>query len=168
MYNYILRIFLAVFVGAIIGYERERRNKPAGFITHTMVCMGACLVSVMQLMIFDNMTELAMNEPALREVIKIDTGRIIAQVISGVGFLGAGTIIQNQDKVSGITTAATLWVSACLGLIIGLGFYEIALASSVLAIFILVIMTKFERKYINQKRRIRIFRKRNYIRSVKK
>ena len=82
--------------------------------------------------------------------------------------MGAGTIIQNQDKVSGITTAATLWVSACLGLIIGLGFYEIALVSSVLAIFILVIMTKFERKYINQKRRIRIFRKRNYIRSVKK
>ena len=130
--------------------------------------MGACLVSVMQLMIFDDMTKLALSEPALREVIKIDTGRIIAQVISGVGFLGAGTIIQNQDKVSGITTAATLWVSACLGLIIGLGFYEIALVSSVLAIFILVIMTKFERKYINQKRRIRIFRKRNYIRSVKK
>ena len=168
MYNYILRIFLAVIVGAIIGYERERRNKPAGFITHTMVCMGACLVSVMQLMIFDNMIELARSEPALREVIKIDTGRIIAQVISGVGFLGAGTIIQNQDKVSGITTAATLWVSACLGRIIGLGFYEIALVSSVLAIFILVIMTKFERKYINQRRKIRIFRKRNYIHSIKK
>ena len=133
-----------------------------------MVCMGACLVSVMQLMIFDDMTKLALSEPALREVIKIDTGRIIAQVISGVGFLGAGTIIQNQDKVSGITTAATLWVSACLGLIIGLGFYEIALVSSVLAIFILVIMTKFERKYINQNRKIRIFRRKSYIRSIKK
>ena len=168
MYNYILRIFLAVFVGAVIGYERERRNKPAGFITHTMVCMGACLVSVMQLMIFDDMTKLALSEPALREVIKIDTGRIIAQVISGVGFLGAGTIIQNQDKVSGITTAATLWVSACLGLIIGLGFYEIAFVSSVLAIFILVIMTKFERKYINQNRKVKIFRKRKYIHSIKK
>ena len=133
-----------------------------------MVCMGACLVSVMQLMIFDNMTELAMNEPALRVVIIIGSGRIIAQVISGVGFLGAGTIIQNQDKVSGITTAATLWVSACLGLIIGLGFYEVALVSSFLAIFILVIMTKFERKYINQNRKIRIFRRKSYIRSIKK
>ena len=140
MFDYVLRLILAVVVGAIIGFEREKRNKPAGFITHTMVCMGACMVSIMQLMIFDNMIDLVKQDPSLKEVIKIDTGRIIAQVISGVGFLGAGTIIQNKDKVSGITTAATLWVSACIGLIIGLGFYTIALVSSFFFFFLLVFM----------------------------
>ena len=168
MYDYIIRLVLAVIVGAIIGFEREKKNKPAGFITHTMVCMGACMVSIMQMMIFHEMINLVRQDPSLKEVIKIDTGRIIAQVISGVGFLGAGTIIQNKDKVSGITTAATLWVSACIGLIIGLGFYYIALVSSFLAIFVLVIMTKFERKYINRNGRLKILRRRAYSIFLKK
>ena len=168
MFDYVLRLILAVVVGAIIGFEREKRNKPAGFITHTMVCMGACMVSIMQLMIFDNMIDLVKQDPSLKEVIKIDTGRIIAQVISGVGFLGAGTIIQNKDKVSGITTAATLWVSACIGLIIGLGFYTIALVSSFFAIFILVIMTKFERKYINKNEKVTMLRRKGRTTFLKK
>ena len=168
MFDYVLRLILAVVVGAIIGFEREKRNKPAGFITHTMVCMGACMVSIMQLMIFDNMIDLVKQDPSLKEVIKIDTGRIIAQVISGVGFLGAGTIIQNKDKVSGITTAATLWVSACIGLIIDLGFYTIALVSSFFAIFILVIMTKFERKYINKNEKVKMLRRKGRTTFLKK
>lgn len=168
MFDYVLRLVLAVVVGAIIGFEREKRNKPAGFITHIMVCMGACVVSIMQLMIFDNMIDLVKQDPSLKEVIKIDTGRIIAQVISGIGFLGAGTIIQNKDKVSGITTAATLWVSACIGLIIGLGFYIIALVSSFFAIFILVIMTNFERKYINKNEKVKMLRRRGSTKFLKK
>ena len=91
----ILRVIASVLVGAAIGYEREIKNKPAGFFTFTLVCMGSCLIAILQ----ENLNLSNGGEP----------GRIIAQVISGIGFLGAGTILHNRGNVVGISTAAMLW-----------------------------------------------------------
>src|SRR5690606_8186930 len=104
----ILRILAATIVGATIGYEREIKNKPAGFFTFTLVCVGSCLIAILQQNIY---LENPSSEP----------GRIIAQVISGIGFLGAGSIIHNRGNVKGLTTAAMLWLASALGLLIGTG-----------------------------------------------
>ncbi|HHX80836.1 MAG TPA: MgtC/SapB family protein [Acholeplasmataceae bacterium] len=110
LYEQILRVIASALVGAFIGYEREIKNKPAGFFTFTLVCMGSCLIAILQ----ENLTKTSGGEPA----------RIIAQVVSGVGFLGAGTILHNRGNVVGISTAAMLWLAAGLGLLIGTGGYN--------------------------------------------
>ncbi len=108
-----LRLLLAVFIGCVIGIERERKNRPAGMRTHVLVCVGASIIAIMEsLMIADTIT-LNMNNASTG--IAISYGRISAQVISGIGFLGAGTIFISQKKIAGLTTAASLWNVACLG-----------------------------------------------------
>ena len=98
---------LAVFIGCVIGIERERKNRPAGMRTHVLVCVGASIIAIMEsLMIADTIT-LNMNNASTG--IAISYGRISAQVISGIGFLGAGTIFISQKKIAGLTTAASLW-----------------------------------------------------------
>ncbi len=113
----ILRTFLAMLLGGILGYEREKRHRPAGFRTYLVVCLGSTLAMMVGLFI-SNTTGTS------------DAGRIPAQVISGIGFLGAGTIlVTRQNQVRGLTTAAGLWSVACLGLALGAGFYTGALVS---------------------------------------
>ncbi|GFI02521.1 protein SapB [Lachnospiraceae bacterium] len=111
----LLRTFLAMVLSGILGYEREKRHRPAGFRTYLVVCLGstlAMMVGIYLTTIFDS----------------IDAGRIPAQVISGIGFLGAGTIlVTRQNQVKGLTTAAGLWAVACMGLALGAGFYTGAL-----------------------------------------
>lgn len=125
LYEQVLRVFAAAIVGAAIGYEREMKNKPAGFYTFTLVCIGSCLIAILQENVSNNALELAKQYsdtyPAIIEVLSADRGRIIAQVVSGIGFLGAGTIIHNRGNVKGITTAAMLWLVSGLGLLIGTG-----------------------------------------------
>ena len=111
----VVRILLAAMIGCLIGLERERKNRPAGFRTYTLVSVGACLVMMTNQYIFSLYQS---GDPA----------RLGAQVISGVGFLGAGTIlITRNNQVRGLTTAAALWASACVGLALGTGFYAGAL-----------------------------------------
>ena len=111
----IIRILLAATIGCLIGLERERKNRPAGFRTYTLVSVGACLVMMTNQYMFNLYQS---GDPA----------RLGAQVISGVGFLGAGTIlITRNNQVRGLTTAAALWSSACVGLALGTGFYAGAL-----------------------------------------
>ncbi len=114
-----LQVLAAVIVGASVGYEREIKSKPAGFLTFTLVCVGSCLIAILQ----QNVTHTAttVEDSAFQAIVKVDQGRIIAQVVSGIGFLGAGTIIHTKASVKGITTAALLWVVAALGLLIGTG-----------------------------------------------
>lgn len=117
----ILRVLASAVCGAAIGFERELKRKPAGFLTFTLVCVGSCLIALLQLNVVNEGIKLVQGDPAMAEVVKADMGRIIAQVVSGIGFLGAGAIIHNRGSVTGITTAALLWLVSALGLIIGIG-----------------------------------------------
>lgn len=108
------RVILAMLMGGILGFERERKNRPAGFRTYMLVCLGAALVMITNQYIIENFNT-SNSDPA----------RLGAQVISGIGFLGAGTIIvTKRNQIKGLTTAAGLWAAACLGLAVGIGFYS--------------------------------------------
>ena len=116
------RLFMAVFLGTVIGIDRGMKRRVAGVKTHAVVCVGAALV-----MMTGQFIHLYMNGAGGG-----DTARLGAQVISGVGFLGAGTIIfTGQRRVSGLTTAASLWTSACIGLAVGIGFYSGAISATI-------------------------------------
>ena len=104
----LLRIVSAIIIGGIIGFEREKHNRPAGLRTHILVCLGACVITILESTIAVHMDSLAMSS----EHVSISLGRIAAQVVSGVGFLGAGTIVLSQRRISGLTTAASLWNAA--------------------------------------------------------
>ncbi|MDD3171862.1 MAG: MgtC/SapB family protein [Bacilli bacterium] len=131
----ILQVIGALIVGAAVGYEREIKNKPAGFFTFTLVCVGSCLIAILQKNLVNDTTAQILANPELANVLKVDQGRVIAQVVSGIGFLGAGTIIHNRGNVKGITTAAMLWLVSGLGLMIGTGGinnYIIAATTSII------------------------------------
>ena len=122
----ILRLTLATICGGVLGAERGRKRRPAGLRTHILVCIGAAMVMITS----QYMTDI------LR--ISTDASRMGAQVISGIGFLGAGTImVVGKNEVKGLTTAAGLWACACMGLAIGIGFYEGAIISCIFLTFIL-------------------------------
>lgn len=137
IFEQILQVIGALIIGAAIGYEREIKNKPAGFFTFTLVCVGSCLIAILQKNIVNETTKQILLNPELAVVLKVDQGRIIAQVVSGIGFLGAGTIIHNRGNVKGITTAAMLWLVAGLGLMIGTGGIDNYVIAGVTAIIIL-------------------------------
>ena len=137
-----LRLLLAVIFGGIVGIERERNNKPAGFRTYILVCFGAAIVSIVQDQLRINIFNLEKDFPDLTSFMKSDLGRLGAQVISGIGFLGAGSIIKEKGEVEGLTTAAGIWATGCVGLGIGWGFYNIAIIA---IIFMLIIMTALKK-----------------------
>jgi len=140
-----LRLLLAVVIGCTIGTERERKNRPAGMRTHVLVCVGACIIALMEsLMISDTIT-LNLNMNAQNTGIAISYGRISAQVVSGIGFLGAGTIFISQKKIAGLTTAASLWNVACLGLAVGMGYYIVAIAGCAIVIITLSLLQRVVR-----------------------
>lgn len=123
-----VRLFFAALLGAIIGIERETKHKAAGFRTHIIVSVGACLIMLTGI---DGVGKLSGSEGW-------DALRIPAQVVSGIGFIGAGTILQTKGGVSGLTTAATLWLSAAIGLASGVGYYEGAIIATVICLITLV------------------------------
>lgn len=139
-----IRIVIARTIGGIIGYEREYRKRPAGFRTHILVCLGATIVSILQDELRIYVIDYISINPKSSEVIKLDLGRIGAQVVSGIGFLGAGSIIREKGKAGGFTTAASIWVTGCLGLSIGWGFYNVAFISMIGIILVLVTLKKIE------------------------
>ena len=116
----VIRLGLSLIFSTIIGLEREVKHRPAGLKTHVIVCLGATIIALMQQQIMYEV--LATGSPFMSS----DPARLIAQCISGIGFLGAGTIIVTNRTVSGLTTAASLWMTACLGLAVGMGYYEIS------------------------------------------
>lgn len=142
----LLRLVLAGVLGGLIGYEREHTNRPAGFRTHILVCVGAALVMVTSEFIFDRYSG----------IVNLDPARLGAQVISGIGFLGAGTIIRDGFNVRGLTTAASLWAVSCVGIAAGIGFYGGAVIATVLIYLTLIILKKAERHF-SRKNRYRTF-----------
>ena len=146
-----LRLLLAVVFGGIVGYTREKDNKPAGFRTHILVCFGAAVISMVQDQLRLNILELASMNLKLSGVIKTDLGRLGAQVVSGIGFLGAGSIMKEKgETVGGMTTAAGIWATGCAGLGIGWGFYNLAIPAIVFMLIIIVIFKKFEPKIVKK------------------
>lgn len=145
-----VRLLTAIAIGGAVGYERKYNNRPAGFRTHILVCVGAAVISMIQLHLMYNILEISMKNPNTAAVIKTDLGRLGAQVISGVGFLGAGTIIREKGSVKGLTTAASLWVVACIGLAVGWGFYALSILSAICVVVTLVSLKKFENRFLEK------------------
>lgn len=128
----LLRIILSLILGGILGLERGMKNRPAGFRTYMLVCLGATLVMMTNQFIY-----ITYN--------KGDIVRMGAQVISGIGFLGAGTIVvTGRQQIKGITTAAGLWTAACCGLAIGIGFYEGAILGGITIFVVMALMDRVE------------------------
>jgi len=137
----IFRLLLAALLGGIIGWERERKNKQAGIKTHMLVSLGSALIMLISIYGFDS--ELV-NHPNAR----FDPARLSAQVVSGIGFLGAGAILRRSNHViSGLTTAATLWLVAGIGLSVGAGFYWAAVITIGIIVTILPLVNLFETKF---------------------
>lgn len=131
----IFRMFLAMLVGGIIGVERDIKHRTAGLRTHMLVCMGAAIV----MMTNQYVVEAFPNQ-------SVDITRMGAQVVSGIGFIGAGTIlVTSENRIRGLTTAAGLWAAATLGLAIGIGFYEIAIVGGISVIAILIFLRPIKR-----------------------
>ena len=145
--DYMLRILIAVIFGFCIGLERELTNKYAGLRTHILVCLGACVFTLISIYGFptfapgDNV--LIDQATGIR-----DTSRVAAQIVTGIGFIGAGTVLRNGPIVLGLTTAATLWIAASIGMACGAGMFEIAFAGTLLSILTLVSIRVFERKVL--------------------
>lgn len=139
-----LRLLFAVVIGCIIGIEREKKNRPAGMRTHVLVCVGATMVAVVESLMMTNVLQTNLASGGTTGV-ALNYGRMSAQVISGIGFLGAGTIFISQKKIAGLTTAASLWNSACLGLAIGMGFYLLAAAGCAIVMVTLTLLQRVVR-----------------------
>ncbi|MFC6332812.1 MgtC/SapB family protein [Paenibacillus septentrionalis] len=140
----VIRLILSVILGGLVGIEREISNHSAGFRTHILVCLGSTTIMLLSIYGFSDFVD-EFN-------VRMDPARLAAQVISGIGFLGAGAIMRNGNIIKGLTTAASLWVVAAIGLCIGAGFYKAAVISTVLVITTLFILNKCE-KLLMKKRR---------------
>ncbi|MBI2037008.1 MAG: MgtC/SapB family protein [Candidatus Liptonbacteria bacterium] len=131
-----LQLGLAVFLGAAIGLERELSRKTAGLRTYALVSLGSAIFTIISAHLMDG--------NSITGVINYDPGRIAAQIITGIGFIGAGMIIFNQSKLQGITTAAGIWVTAAIGMAVGYRFYAMAVLATILVLFIFVLLWLLE------------------------
>ena len=139
-----VRLGLAMICGGLIGLERERKRRPAGFRTYMLVCLGASLTMLLSQYLYV-MSESNWSEVVTATGIKMDVSRVGAQVINGIGFLGAGTIIvTGKHEVKGLTTAAGLWASACMGLAVGAGFYECVVLGFLLIVLSIILLPYVE------------------------
>ncbi len=133
------RLLLASLLGGLIGVEREIHGRPAGFRTHLLVTVGSCLMMVVSEFFF-----LKYGTMQSDSVIRLDPARVAAQIVTGIGFLGAGAIIKDGHAVRGLTTAACLWVTAGIGMAVGVGFYSAALVVTAIALFNLLFLKRVE------------------------
>ncbi len=141
-YGICLRILAAVLLGFVIGLEREMTNKYAGLRTNILVCLGACIFTIISIYGFPEVSVSA-DELGTR-----DTARVAAQILTGIGFIGGGTVLRHGANVFGLTTAATLWVSAAIGMACGTGMFHIAIAGTILSIITLVSVRVFEKSVL--------------------
>jgi len=155
-----IRLLLIAILAGFIGSEREFRSRPAGVRTHILVGLGATIIALIQQGIAHEAIEIALRYPNLSTVVRSDPARLIAQVVSGIGFLGAGTIIVQRRSIKGLTTAASLWATAGLGLATGMGYYAIACIGAFAILVTLLFLQhvihinpikKIEVKYIHRK-----------------
>jgi putative Mg2+ transporter-C (MgtC) family protein len=131
-----LRLFLSILFGSIVGVEREMTQKSAGLRTHILVCLGSAVFTLMSACV-------AAGPHA-------DPGRIAAQIVTGIGFVGGGAVLKHGNNIHGITTAASLWVMASIGMLTGFGYYRLAAVATVLAFLVLFSIGNIEKMYLNK------------------
>ena len=145
--DFLTRVGVALGLGFLLGLERELTNKYAGLRTHILVCLGACIFTIISIYGFpiyatgDNV--IVDQATGIR-----DTGRVAAQVVSGIGFIGAGAVLRNGPMIIGLTTAATLWISAAIGMTCGVGMYGLATLATISSVAVLTLIRIFERKIL--------------------
>jgi putative Mg2+ transporter-C (MgtC) family protein len=137
------RLLLAAIFGAAIGFEREWRNRPAGLRTHVLVCVAAATFAILTIEIIHAPM---FTSDAIGDAVKVDPVRIVEAVTAGVAFLAAGVVIFTRGQVHGLTTGAGMWLAGAIGVACGLGLWQIALFSTVLALIVLVLLYAFENK----------------------
>ena len=153
----VVRLALAMLLGGCIGLERGRKRRPAGFRTYMLVCLGAALTVLLSLYEFTMVTG-PWSDICAEIGIKTDVSRFGAQVINGIGFLGAGTIlVTGRQQVKGLTTAAGLWASACTGLAVGAGFYECVLLGFVLIFLVVRVLPRLEVYVVEHAKNMNIY-----------
>lgn len=130
----LIRFGITLIFVAILGGEREKRHKAAGITTHTLVGLSTCALGILQVELFESALAYAQINPSL--TVGIENQRLIAQVITGIGFLGGGAILKTQNRIQGLTTAATLWGTGVLGIIIGLGYLELGAIFGVIMLLV--------------------------------
>ena len=134
--SFLLRVLVATLISTVIGVDREMKNRPAGMRTHVLVCLGAALVAMVEQQTIAQVAVMGNTQ------INVSVGRITSAIVSGVGFLGAGTIIVADHRIKGLTTAASLWCTACIGLAVGAGFEVMALVTGAVVFIVLRLMQK--------------------------
>lgn len=139
-----MRLVVSIVLGGLIGIEREWNNHPAGFRTHILVCLGSAMIMILSIYGFSEFTD--------ELSVRIDPARLAAQVVSGIGFLGAGAILRNGNMVTGLTTAASVWVVASIGLCVGAGFYKGAISATVLVLISLQSFNRLEKRWMKHRR----------------
>ena len=147
--EFFFRILIAGICGGLIGYERNNRLKEAGIRTHLIVALAAALIMVVSKYGFSDVTTL--------KGVALDPSRIAAQIVTGVGFLGAGMIFVRNQTISGLTTAAGLWASACMGLAIGAGFYECVILAFLLMFLCIRLLPYLENYMVERARNMNLY-----------
>lgn len=151
MINYTISLISAVILGFMLGLERELTNKQAGLRTHIFVCLGSCVFTLLSIYGFP--TFAIGDNVVLDQATGIrDTARIAAQIVTGIGFIGAGTVMKNGSSVHGLTTASTLWIAAGIGMACGAGQYHIAIIATLLSVLVLIWIKWIEQKILSKRK----------------
>ncbi len=135
-----IRLLISLLMGSVIGLERTFNGRPAGLRTHTLVCMSSCLLMLFSVFQWD------LLKGAPLETLRVDPTRMAQGIMTGIGFLGAGVIMKERFSIRGLTTAASIWIAASIGIIAGLGFYFPAVMATILTLIVLSFFAWFERK----------------------
>ena len=140
----IMRLLIALIIGGLTGLERERSHQFAGFRTHILVSVGSCITSITSLSLFFEYSDYA----------NIDPARLSAQVLSGIGFLGAGAILKTSNGIRGLTTAAGIWATACIGIAVGYGYYVLSISAWLFVMVTLYILKNIDKIFFKKKQTI--------------
>ena len=143
----LIRLFVAAGLGFLVGLERELTNKYAGLRTNILVCLGACIFTILSIYGFPTFAD-GDNVVVSQATGIRDSARVAAQIVTGIGFIGAGTVLRNGPMVFGLTTAATLWIAASIGMACGAGMYDIAIVATILSVAVLTLIRIFERQFL--------------------
>lgn len=139
IYSYFVEILspflVTMFFTYLIGKDREKHGKAAGLKTHMLVAIGVCGIAIFQQHIYQDMITLVIEKESLSMSVKPENQRVIAQVITGIGFLGAGAIMKQNNKIEGLTTASTIWVVAMYSIIFGYGLYQLGFTLAIFSVF---------------------------------